>query len=138
MNKIQKLVSTGIIILAHAAHGQPIVSEEFSGYQRKNVPSLFKKDIFEQIQIFNEKYKINIPTNTRRIIKISKNFLSICTFGDINISSSDPKVISVSVIQQEILASAHVSGIEHNNTAVISAQCGRYYDSISVIAGGGI
>lgn len=135
MEIIRKLMFATLVFLSLVAFGQPIVNNEFSVYQRRSVLSIFQEDTPKQVPIFAEKYKLIIPTNTSREIKISKDFQAICPSAKIIFSSSDPAAFSVSTLQQQVIVSARATGIEANATAIITAQCGIYYDSISVKAG---
>ncbi len=134
MRTIHKLASPAFILSALSAHGQSVINNDFSGYQKKSIRSLVQEDVPKQVQIFANKYRLSVVMNTSYAIDISKNFQTICPIAQISFSSSDPDVISVEKGQQQIIVVAHATGIDANSTAIITARCGDYYDTIRLKA----
>lgn len=135
--KIKKyLILVFWVCSTHVIHGQPIISNDFSAYQRKSIHSILQENFAKQVPIFADSYRLSIPTNTSRVLKITKSFEAICSEANIVFSSSDPAVFSISTFQQKVLVTANATGIEANHTAIITARCGSYYDAISLKVGG--
>ena len=136
MKIIKYLIFGFLVCSSHIINGQPIISNDFSAYQRKTIHSIQQENFVKQVPIFADTYRLSIPANTSRVLKITKSFEVICSEANIVFLSSDPDVFSISTFQQKVIVTANATGIEANRTAIITARCGSYYDAINLKVGG--
>jgi hypothetical protein len=125
-------VTAVLSICADTSHAQPIVSPSFSVYQRQNLPAREQSINPVQVPIFANSYSQLLNPEEKVTVTINTDFLTVCSVDRITVTSSDPTVISIQKNPLNFTLTAHHTGIGENKTAILSAQCGRYSDSIII------
>jgi hypothetical protein len=126
------VLSTIFVASTSPLRAQPTVNQSFSAYQQQNIPAKDQSTNPIQVPIFVNSYNEYINSNEKLTIGIYSDFLKVCSIEKINFTSSDSSVATIQKNQFNISLTAHYTGIDDNKTALITATCGRYTDSLMI------